>query len=151
MPTDSVTFFVPGKPATKGSSYSFRSASTGKQVHKPANERLKGWTQFLQLRFREAASKAGGWTLVPLGRRVGVSILIRAKRPKKSKYDLPFGPPDVDKVARAVLDALTGVAYADDRQVWPLVVSRNWGPADETCIRLLWGPTWTYCFTEQVA
>ena len=26
-------------------------------------------------------------------------------------------PPDIDKLCRAVLDALTGVMYADDRQV----------------------------------
>ena len=29
----------------------------------------------------------------------------------------PFGPPDLDKLCRAVLDALTGIVYLDDAQV----------------------------------
>lgn len=36
--------------------------------------------------------------------------------------------PDVDKLARAALDALTGIAYADDAQVATLVVWKDWGP-----------------------
>jgi len=36
--------------------------------------------------------------------------------------------PDADKLARAVLDALTGVAYRDDGQVAVLRVSKVYGP-----------------------
>lgn len=37
--------------------------------------------------------------------------------------------PDVDKCARALLDALTGIAFADDAQVVELKVSKLWGEA----------------------
>lgn len=35
--------------------------------------------------------------------------------------------PDIDKIVRAVLDALSGIAYADDRQVALVVASKQWG------------------------
>lgn len=35
--------------------------------------------------------------------------------------------PDVDKVSRAILDALTGIAYVDDAQVVHLDVRKLWG------------------------
>ena len=40
--------------------------------------------------------------------------------------------PDLDKLVRSVLDALTGYAYIDDRQVGSLVASKEWtGPDDK--------------------
>lgn len=41
------------------------------------------------------------------------------------------GRPDVDKLARAVLDALTGIAFADDSQVVELVATKRYC-ADES-------------------
>jgi crossover junction endodeoxyribonuclease RusA len=37
--------------------------------------------------------------------------------------------PDLDKLARAVLDALTGVLYGDDAQVVQLVLFKSYGPS----------------------
>ena len=37
-------------------------------------------------------------------------------------------PPDLDNVAKMILDALIGVAFADDRQVDVIVVARSWTP-----------------------
>jgi Holliday junction resolvase RusA-like endonuclease len=60
----------------------------------------------------------------PDGSPVSVSLLFAFARPKshltkgglaKGAPDLPA--PDIDKLTRAVLDALTGIAYFDDRQV----------------------------------
>lgn len=44
--------------------------------------------------------------------------------------------PDVDKVARALLDALAGVVYRDDRQVVGLVASRHWGDVPGVALRV---------------
>jgi len=38
----------------------------------------------------------------------------------------PFGPPDLDKLCRSVLDALTGIVYADDAQVISLHGRKDW-------------------------
>lgn len=41
---------------------------------------------------------------------------------------LPSGLPDVDNIAKAVLDGCNGVLYNDDRQVAKLTVSKIYGP-----------------------
>jgi Holliday junction resolvase RusA-like endonuclease len=38
-------------------------------------------------------------------------------KPKTVNRQMPTVPPDLDKLIRAVLDGLTGVAYKDDGQV----------------------------------
>ena len=49
--------------------------------------------------------------------------LLRAGAPVE-----PIGKPDLDKLTRAVLDALTGVAWVDDAQVTDLVVAKRFAP-----------------------
>ena len=39
---------------------------------------------------------------------------------------LPCKKPDIDNIAKAVLDALNGVAYGDDNQVTALEVSKHY-------------------------
>jgi Holliday junction resolvase RusA-like endonuclease len=38
---------------------------------------------------------------------------------------------DVDKLCRALFDAMTGVVYVDDRQVVEVEARRAWGERDE--------------------
>lgn len=38
--------------------------------------------------------------------------------------------PDLDNVAKAITDALNGLAYDDDRQIITLLVRRHWADAD---------------------
>lgn len=55
----------------------------------------------------------------------------RAGKPDRGlRADAPTwkaSKPDPDKAARALLDALTGVAYVDDAQVVELVIRKVWG------------------------
>jgi len=44
---------------------------------------------------------------------------------------VPDVSPDIDKLARALLDALTGVVFVDDRQVSTLVVHKRYAARDE--------------------
>lgn len=54
-------------------------------------------------------------------------FLFHLQRPAKSKHgDIPLGPPDVDKLARGVDDALTGMLWRDDAQVVRLVAEKRW-------------------------
>ena len=46
-----------------------------------------------------------------------VSVVYGFVRPRGCKRAVPCVRPDVDKLDRALLDALTGVAYDDDGQV----------------------------------
>lgn len=49
------------------------------------------------------------------------------------------GKPDLDKLCRAALDALTGLAYADDKQVAVIHAIKVWSNADSTTIILKGG------------
>lgn len=74
-----------------------------------------------------------------------VSVVIDAvfQRPKSHlrksgvKVTAPALPRcDVDNVAKAVLDALTGIAWADDAQVQRLVVEKSYGTEARTTVRI---------------
>lgn len=59
---------------------------------------------------------------------VGVELGFRVKKPLKPKYPSPAVRPDIDKLARAVLDALTAAhIWQDDGQVTDLRVTKHYG------------------------
>lgn len=75
---------------------------------------------------------------------VGVTLIFTFERPKKHYRTGKFSHllrddaperhtqyPDIDKLERAVLDALTGVAYADDAQVDRVGKQKRWVPRGE--------------------
>lgn len=66
---------------------------------------------------------------------VSVTLLCKFPRPKShynSKGVKPLAPayhtqkPDAENVAKAVLDALTGICWRDDSQVCSLTVNKKW-------------------------
>jgi Holliday junction resolvase RusA-like endonuclease len=64
--------------------------------------------------------------------RIDISCRIPASWPRKRREaalqgrEIP-GKPDLDNVAKSVLDACNGVAYIDDKQVVRLTVSKRYG------------------------
>ena len=75
------------------------------------------------------------------GRRpLSVTIVARFPIPKKATkrdrakmlagYMVPTKKPDADNIAKAVCDALNGIAYQDDAQIVNLVVRKNYTSAD---------------------
>ncbi len=52
-------------------------------------------------------------------------MTFRVARPKTTKLAAPRL--DLDKLARALLDGMTGVVYVDDKQVVRLVAAKEWG------------------------
>lgn len=50
---------------------------------------------------------------------------------------IPPGKPDLDNVAKAVLDALNGVAYLDDKQVVRLVLTKEYSFEPRVEIRIV--------------
>lgn len=120
-----IEFFAPGVPATKGSTKSFRCAGTGKIRTKGDNPRTKPWQRVVAQFALYAQVKRA-----PRGQGVSLEVEFVLPRPKghlgtgRNAGQLkPSAPkrhtskPDVDKLTRAILDALTGVAYVDDSQV----------------------------------
>ena len=103
-------------------------------VHHVAGEALAQWRASIRLAAREA-----GASLSPLP--INLTVVFGMPRPKahmrwsggklipkmQHYYDLPTVMPDVDKLLRAVMDALTGVCYADDAQVVSVQVAKVYG------------------------
>lgn len=129
-----VTFAVPGKPVPQGSLTSFRHATTGKVVT-PQKASVREYRD----RIAWAARQTG---MACTDEPVAVDLRFYFARPK-SHYR-PTGQlrekaprwhcqrPDGDKLARAALDALTGVMLYDDAQVWQLTATKVWATEDST-------------------
>jgi Holliday junction resolvase RusA-like endonuclease len=61
-----------------------------------------------------------------------------SKKKALAMRGLPItGRPDIDNLAKAILDALNEVVYEDDAQVSDLHFSRRWGETDCVRVRIL--------------
>jgi Holliday junction resolvase RusA-like endonuclease len=49
----------------------------------------------------------------------------------------PTGRPDVDNLAKGVMDALNGIAYADDSQIVRLTASKHYGHSDSVVVMVV--------------
>ena len=115
-----VEFVVPGIPAPKGSLRAFMRKGGRFPVTIDDNAKTKPWMSVVALKAHESGCRA---TQLP----VSVELRFYVPRPKghfgskglvrQSSPTLPSRKPDIDKLSRAVLDALTGIAYQDDAQV----------------------------------
>jgi Holliday junction resolvase RusA-like endonuclease len=114
-----ISFHVEGTAATKGSWKAMR-AKSGRLLLRPDNEREKPWAEAVAWSARAAMAGAA-----PVAASVRVSIVVSVARPKTSKLAAPRM--DVDKLARSILDAMTGIVYSDDVQVIALTISKRWG------------------------
>lgn len=110
-----IAFQVEGNPVTQGS----MKVINGRVLHS-RGEALILWRTMVAL----AARRAGAF---PVPNPVEMTIEFRLPRPKTVKRDLPYVAPDLDKLIRAVLDALTGIAYVDDGQVVSINSSKVYG------------------------
>ena len=108
-------FTVNGTPITQGS----MSVFNGRIVHQKTKQ-LTAW--------RTAIYAACGDVMVePLTGAVEVEATFTLQAPKSLRRAMPYVRPDIDKLARAVLDGLTGVAFGDDGQVVRLLCNKHYG------------------------
>ena len=146
-----VEFFVEGTPKPQGSKKTFINHKTGKAVMvEAAGDPLKKWRKRVAEEasvhyFSEPVHPASELPSEPFNKCVRVSLIFRLKRPKSHYRTGKFSDvlkeehvatrhgkrPDADKLARAVLDGLTGVVFVDDSQVFDLSVLKTWQKRDE--------------------
>lgn len=101
-------FFAPGLPQPKGSMRGF--VVKGRAILTNASAKTKPWEHVV----RFYAEQAG---LVCSSEPVWLYLAFYMPRPKTVKRAWPSVKPDIDKLTRSVMDALTGVAWVDDSQV----------------------------------
>jgi hypothetical protein len=115
---------VDGRPRTKGSHVVQRGRNGKLRAAAVQEDDLKVWTSAIRNAVsleRSAAQRASTWPReLPIGP-VLVLARFRLTLPRRLADDLDPEPatvvPDGDKLERALWDALTGLAWADDRQV----------------------------------
>lgn len=112
-----IEFFAPGEPKPQGSKNQFGQESC---------KLLPAWRSLVSLAAKQAM-KGNAPTLNP----VSVTASFSFSRPKSHfgtgskamvlRSDAPHkkaGKPDLDKLQRAIFDAMTGIVFKDDCQVW---------------------------------
>lgn len=129
---NSLTFVVYGLAAPQGSK---RSLGNGIMVESSRN--VKPWRQ--DVKHTALACIPPGWDLsLPMS----LSIVFRFKRPQThfgKKGVRPSAPQhcvsnrhgDLSKLVRSTEDALTGIAYDDDRQIVSMSVTKRYCTGDE--------------------
>lgn len=118
-----IRLVVHGKPVTQGSKRAFVAPNGRPVMVENGGARLKTWRGAIA----DAAGDqlpAGGLITDPVRIVIGFGIV----RPKKPVHRLPTGRNhgDVDKLSRAVLDALTGTLLGDDGQVVDLWAAKDY-------------------------
>ena len=65
-----------------------------------------------------------------------VELRFGMKAPAKTKDVVPQKRPDIDNLVKTVLDALNGVAYLDDKQVYKIEASKSWAEEPYTKVTI---------------
>lgn len=122
-----ISFFAPGTPAPKGSHKAFPVHRTDGSVGVVVTDTSKGLHAWSDTVAGMAHAKVGPLATYPLTGAVGIGLHFYLPRPKRKVRPLPSVRPDLDKLARAVLDGLNiaGV-FVDDGQVTTLVLMKEY-------------------------
>jgi Holliday junction resolvase RusA-like endonuclease len=109
--------FVEGTPVPQGS----KSLSKYGVMYE-ANKALKPW--------RETVAATASWTMAGIPLMEGplvLAVFFAMPRPPSVKREFPSVKPDLDKLTRAIGDALSGVVYKDDAQIIRLDIIQIYG------------------------
>jgi Holliday junction resolvase RusA-like endonuclease len=110
-----ITFRVNGIPIPQGS----MKVINGRVLHSQGSA-LAVWRSLIGWEAKSAGAS-------PHSLPVKITISFFMPRPKTVKRAYPSVAPDLDKLVRAVLDGLTGVAYEDDGQVVQIHARKLYG------------------------
>ena len=122
-----VTIYVSGDPAAQGSKR-LVSTKAGRTIMLESSKKLRPWRAAVS----EAAREFKCPTFVgDVAMRVRVRFVRPASHFRKDGSMKPAAPSrpgkaDCDKLLRGICDALTGIAYQDDRQVASVAIERVW-------------------------
>lgn len=123
-----IDFHVWGKPETKGSWRAF--IKRGRVVLVPDNDAEPVWAQIVAW-----AARAHLRNVIEPDKatRYVVSLdFVLVPPPNKRRTNRR----DLDKLARSILDALTGIVWADDEQVERLELDKTIGPTPGVHVRI---------------
>jgi crossover junction endodeoxyribonuclease RusA len=126
MSASTIEFTVPGRPAPQGSK-----RHVGRGILVESSKDLGPWRERVAIVGHEAM-KRQGWP--PFTGAVDVAMEFVMPRPKGTPRNTPpaVKRPDLDKLERAILDALTHVCWTDDSLVVRLQAWKRIALVEET-------------------
>jgi Holliday junction resolvase RusA-like endonuclease len=119
-------WFVEGVPIPQGSKTAM--VVNGRAVMFEANKKHKAWREHLKATIGSLES--------PSIEPVRVELVFWFQRPKSVKRKYMSVKPDIDKLSRSVLDALTGSVVKDDSQVIILNARKEYGDKAGVLVRV---------------
>lgn len=125
-----ICFTVLGHSIPQGSMTPMHSKSTGALINKP-RKNLLPW--------RNDIGQAANIARVPLLDRdaaVEIELVFYFQKPKSVKRNHMTVPPDIDKLERAVLDALTSIGFVNDAQVTDVIKRKRYGTPERVEISI---------------
>lgn len=120
-------WFVEGIPVPQGSKTA--TVINGRAVMFEANKKHKAW--------RDHVRATVGKLETPSTQPVRVELQFWFEKPKTVKRDHMSVKPDLDKLSRSVLDAITGGILKDDSQVVILNARKEYGDKPGVLIRVM--------------
>lgn len=128
-----IALVVFGTPAPQGSTKAFIPKGWQRPVITADNRKTKPWKQ-------QIAGAAAALNQHPFAKDVPLAITLDfylAKPASVTKRRThPIVKPDLDKLVRAVFDALTGIMFADDAQVIALHTRKHYGQPERVEIQI---------------
>lgn len=130
-----LAFTVYGAALPKGNHTALLLKGMKHPIITESNRNVKGWQQLVAAEASHALNRipAAERRLLEFGVRLTLAFYL--PRPKKHAKRGVFVPhtnkPDLDRLMRAVLDALTQVLYHDDKQVTEAIVGKYFADVDD--------------------
>lgn len=131
MKRPSISFTVHGKAVAKGSMRAFQPKGMTRPVLTSTAKGLKAWESDIRGEL-QSAMKLNHPDIVRalFDAPIAVGLKFHMPKPKKPKNKhYPTTKPDIDKLARAAVDALSSVIFRDDAQVVALQVRKVFAAA----------------------
>lgn len=135
-----LTFTIPGEPTAQGRP---RFSTHGGFVKAYDPEKSRNYKAYVKLLASEAMQNIGlTLTELPLGVEIITDVGIPASKSKKFKeqalngLQLPIKKPDVDNVAKIILDSISGIVYKDDKQIVKLTVSKKYSDTPKVEVKI---------------
>ncbi len=129
-----LAFTVYGTALSKGNHRALMLKGMKFPIITESSRNVKGWQQLVQQGASEALQRLPASERGLLVSAVRLTIAFYLPRPKKYGKRGVFVPhcttPDLDRLERAVLDALSQVAYHDDKQVTELIAGKYYADVD---------------------
>lgn len=121
-----------GIPQPQGSVKAFTRKGSRFPILTSDNEKLKPWRQQVTQTAMAEMGRTGA-TMIKRPEGATVHVAFFFDRPKSTKDGATkTTKPDLDKLVRGLLDALTGVAFEDDAQVAQLFCTKSYGSPART-------------------